>query len=143
MKARPRPRSSAIVLAAALGLAACARPAAPPPPPLPPGAAQVRVLTYNVNYGLAGDPATLAAFRDAGADLVLLQETTTAWERVLRGALSAQYPHMVFRHHGGAGGQGMLSRLPVRTVEFYPPAGDGWFPAGASSSKPTSARCRR
>jgi endonuclease/exonuclease/phosphatase family metal-dependent hydrolase len=90
----------------------------------------VRVLTYNVNYGLAGDADTLAAIVGTGADLILLQETTPAWERILRRALSAQYPHMTFHHRGGAGGQAMLSRLPVRAVEFYPPAGEGWFPAG-------------
>jgi hypothetical protein len=41
-----------------------------------PGEPHVRVLSWNVNYGLAGCPQAVAAIRAAGADLVFLQETT-------------------------------------------------------------------
>jgi endonuclease/exonuclease/phosphatase (EEP) superfamily protein YafD len=111
----------------ATGLLACA--GAPAERPTVPRGPAVRLLTYNVNFGLAGDPETLAAIRDARADLVLLQETNAAWEQTLRQALSADYPFVAFKHRGGAGGLAVLSRLPLVETEFLPPAGDGWFPA--------------
>jgi endonuclease/exonuclease/phosphatase family metal-dependent hydrolase len=89
----------------------------------------VRVLTYNVNFGIAGDSDTVAAIRDADADLVLLQETNSAWERSLRASLSGEFPQMIFKNRGGAGGLAVLSRLPILEVELIAPAGDGWFPA--------------
>jgi endonuclease/exonuclease/phosphatase (EEP) superfamily protein YafD len=117
------------VAALVVAASACA-PRVAPALPSPVDGGEVRLLTYNVNFGLAGDPETLAAIRDAGADLVLLQETNPGWERALRAALSSRYPHMSFRHEGGAGGLAVLSRLPVQLWEVYPPTGDGWFPAG-------------
>jgi endonuclease/exonuclease/phosphatase (EEP) superfamily protein YafD len=117
-----------VLVAAALSVAAgCA---GPPPAARPaPTSPLVRVLTYNVNFGIAGDPETIAAIRAANADLVLLQETNVAWERSLRAALAAELPHMAFRHRGGAGGMAVLSRLPLLETEFLSPNGDGWFPA--------------
>jgi endonuclease/exonuclease/phosphatase (EEP) superfamily protein YafD len=113
---------------AALALACAARPVAAPKPP-PAGTPVLRLLTYNVNYGIPGDEETVAAIRDARADLALLQETNDAWERALRPALSRELPHMVFKHRVGAGGMAVLSRLPLVETEFLPPTGDGWFPA--------------
>ena len=116
-------------LAASAALApGCAQPPAARRPAAVAGPV-VRLLTYNVNYGIAGDPETVAAIRDADADLILLQETNVAWERALRAALAAQLPHMAFRHRGGAGGMAVLTRLPLVETEFIPPSGDGWFPA--------------
>ncbi len=115
-----------------VGLAAmaggCARPPAAEHPARPNGPS-VRVLTYNVNFGIAGDSATIAAIRDADADLVLLQETNAAWERALRASLSGELPQMIFKNRGGAGGLAVLSRLPILEVELIAPAGEGWFPA--------------
>jgi endonuclease/exonuclease/phosphatase (EEP) superfamily protein YafD len=89
----------------------------------------VRLLTYNVNFGIPGDPATIAAIRDADADLVLLQETNAAWERSLRTSLSGELPQMIFKNRGGAGGLAVLARIPILEVELIAPAGEGWFPA--------------
>jgi endonuclease/exonuclease/phosphatase (EEP) superfamily protein YafD len=86
-------------------------------------------MSYNVNYGLAGDPEGIAAIRDGGADLVVLQETTAAWERALRPALADLYPHMAFRHCCGAGGLAFLSRFPLAEQRYLPPTEEGWFPA--------------
>jgi endonuclease/exonuclease/phosphatase (EEP) superfamily protein YafD len=95
-----------------------------------PGAAPaVRVMTYNVNFGIPGDPPTVAAIAAGKADVVFLQETTDAWEQSLHAALGAQYPTMYFRHWSGAGGLGVLSRLPVVSTELIRPEGEGWFPA--------------
>src|SRR5258705_5225817 len=63
----------------------------------------LRMMTYNVNFGGAGMELALAAIAEADADLVCLQETTPAWEQELRGALAGIYPRMEFRHTGGAG----------------------------------------
>jgi endonuclease/exonuclease/phosphatase (EEP) superfamily protein YafD len=95
--------------------------------PATPGAPELVVLTYNVNFGLDGDPATVAAIRRSGADVVFLQETTPGWERELR-ALRAIYPRQAYRHDRGAGGLAVLSKLPFRQLEYLPsPA--GWFAA--------------
>jgi endonuclease/exonuclease/phosphatase (EEP) superfamily protein YafD len=85
-------------------------------------------MTYNVNYGLGGDPEAIAAIAAADADLVLLQETTPEWERALRAALADRYSHMAFRHCCGAGGLAVLSRLPLAERE-YVHSEAGWFPA--------------
>jgi endonuclease/exonuclease/phosphatase (EEP) superfamily protein YafD len=90
----------------------------------------LRVLTYNVNYGLAGDEATIDAIRAADADVVVLQETTPGWEERLREALSGRFPHMLFRHSSGAGGLAVLSRFPLHDLDYETlddPA--SWFPA--------------
>ncbi|HLT39651.1 MAG TPA: endonuclease/exonuclease/phosphatase family protein [Enhygromyxa sp.] len=96
-------------------------------------ALELSVLSYNVNYGLAGDPSGLAAILDAGTDLVLLQETTPEWEQALRGsvAVTETWPHLHFHHCCGAGGLAILSRWPVAELEILDPPNDpdAWFPA--------------
>lgn len=87
------------------------------------------VLTYNVNYGLAGDPPTTEAIRSANADMAFLQETTEAWEQHLRAELSSVYPHMAFKHCCGAGGLAVLSKRPIQPAEVIEPTEGGWFPA--------------
>ena len=91
------------------------------------------MLSYNVNYGLAGDPSGLAAIVDAHVDVVLLQETTPEWEQALRSseAVNAAWPHIRFHHCCGAGGLAILSRWPIEALEILePPVGpDAWFPA--------------
>jgi len=93
-----------------------------------PGEPFVRILSWNVNYGLAGDPQAIAAIRASEADLVFLQETTPEWEAALRGELADAYPCMAFREGPGAGGQAVLSRWPFAEADFLPPV-HGWFPA--------------
>jgi len=102
-----------------------------PPPAAPPADADLVVATYNVNFGLAGDPATLAAIRATRADVVLLQETTPAWEAAIRRALGRRYPHIRFLHSSEwpAGGMGILSRFPVESPLGVSPSAIGFFPA--------------
>lgn len=94
---------------------------------------ELTVVSYNVNYGLAGDAQTLAAVLDVDADVVLLQETTAEWEQVLRASsqLHERWPHANFHHCCGAGGLAVLSRWPIDTFEILepPPDPDAWFPA--------------
>jgi len=117
------------LLVCGLSLLACrgAPPALLGSPPA--DAPALRVATYNVNFGLSGDAATAAAIARLDADVVLLQETTEGWERTLRPLLSARYPDMRFWHARGAGGMGLLARVPVEAAELLPPEGQGWFPA--------------
>ncbi len=98
-------------------------------PRLPtPGRASIKVMTYNVNFGLAGDDETAAAI-DGWADLVLLQETNEQWERALRKRLAKSYPYMAFRHCCRAGGLAVLSKHPFEQKEYIEPQAGGWFPA--------------
>ena len=122
-------RLSGAIVAAFVGSGACS--SAPPRAARAPirGQATLTVMTYNVNYGLAGDDDTLRAITEQQADIVLLQETTPAWEAVLRGALGERYPHVAFRHCCGAGGMAVLSRFPFRERDYLEPPEGGWFPA--------------
>lgn len=117
---------AAVCIAAGTLLGACAAPKSPRPPAR--GEPTLSVLSYNVNYGMAGDPETLAVIRRANADLVLLQETTELWEAALRGELATLYPHMSFRHCCGAGGLGVLSKTRFSEHEYFA-APQAWFPA--------------
>lgn len=110
-------------------LASCAT-APPRRPPVPERSTppDLTVMTYNVNFGLAGDEATLDAIRDGGTDVVLLQETTEEWQASIDARLADEYPTRLFRHCCRAGGLAVLSRYPVRDMEVLPPR-EGWFPA--------------
>jgi len=105
----------------------CFKPSRQPQVP-PAGMAYITVLTYNVNFGLGGDPEGLQAIEDIDADVVFLQETTPEWEQAIRQRLAGRYPHMAFRHCCGAGGLAVLSKLPV-TPREYERSKAGWFPA--------------
>ncbi len=117
----------ALVLWSVLLVAGCGTPKRPARLPTD-DRPHVKVMTYNVNYGLAGDPATLAAIGDPWADIVLLQETTDSWEAAIVDSLGHRYPHRAFHHCCGAGGLGVLSRYPW-TEEEVLEAEAGWFPA--------------
>jgi endonuclease/exonuclease/phosphatase family metal-dependent hydrolase len=106
---------------------ACA-PAAAPASRVTPGAPSLTLASYNINFGLAGDEETLEAIGRIGADVVFLQESTPAWERVIQGRWRSRYPRMEFRHSPGAGGLAVLSRFPVTSIRYLLPKGD-WFPA--------------
>ena len=92
------------------------------------GGPTLKVMTYNVNFGIAGDAETIRTIRDSDADVVFLQETNPVWEWELKATTAELYPHRAFHHWGGAGGLGVLSRLPVEDGGLIPPEGDGWFP---------------
>jgi endonuclease/exonuclease/phosphatase (EEP) superfamily protein YafD len=94
-----------------------------------PAQPQLRLLTYNVNFGLAGDPAAVATIRSTGADVVLLQETTPRWEAAIREGLGDVYPTIAFVDRPAAGGMGILSRFPFEESEVLEPPAEGWFPA--------------
>lgn len=88
-------------------------------------------MTFNVNFGIAGDSSTIAGMRESGADLVLLQETTESWERVIRKELADVYAYMDFRHCCGAGGLAILSKGALLENRYFEARSEknGWFPA--------------
>jgi endonuclease/exonuclease/phosphatase family metal-dependent hydrolase len=113
-----------------LTAAACSTPQLPRQPNA--GEPTLRVLSYNVNYGLADDdgaePSTLRAIVEADADVIFLQETTPSWAAALRAHLAGAYPHMAFHDAGhGPAGLAVLSRLPVEEHDVLPAV--TWFPA--------------
>src|SRR4051812_25684565 len=90
----------------------------------------LRLMTYNVNYGNRDVANTLDAIASEDADIVLLQEITTEWQRALADRFATQYPVQVFRIHSrAAGGLAVLSKVPVKTEEVLPCPERGWFPA--------------
>ena len=87
-----------VVSAAAIASAGCAR--APTRQPRAPAAASaaLRVMTYNVNFGIPGDAPTIAAIDAGRADVVFLQEINPAWERALRARFAGRVPaHVLSR----------------------------------------------
>ena len=111
----------------ALALAACVT---SPPTPNPAGRDyDLRVLTYNVNFGLSGDAAGVAAVAGVQADVVLLQETNPGWETAFVSALGDRYPYHRFDPPGAwaAGGMGILSTYPIESIEQLPTNGGLFF----------------
>lgn len=104
-----------------VGCAATRPPAVPTAPP------DLRVATYNVNFGLAGDPETLAAVTATAADCVFVQEATAEWAARFR-ELRGEWPHQAHLDRPGAGGLAILSRFPFDASEVVESA-VGWFPA--------------
>lgn len=88
----------------------------------------LRVMSYNLNFGLAGDPDGAAAITRGAADVVMLQEANEGWEAALVAALP-QYAHHRFEApiDWPAGGMGILSRYPIRSIETLPPSAGGLF----------------
>ena len=95
-----------------------------------PNATRLRVMTYNVNFGLEGDRQGIDAIVSADPDLVFLQETTPAWEKALIGRLGIAYPHHRFEHTHNewlAGGLGVLSRWPILKIDTLTEGGGPFF----------------
>jgi endonuclease/exonuclease/phosphatase (EEP) superfamily protein YafD len=86
------------------------------------------ILTYNVNWG--GPEPNLAAeiIKKSGAEIVCLQETTSAWEGFLRTNVANDYPFMDFRSSPNrmGGGLAFLSKTPMEEIA-YVPSNTGWF----------------
>lgn len=118
------------LLLTSLLLAGCA---ARPAPAAPRSTATLTVASYNLNYGLAGDAATLAALRATDADVLVLQEVSDAWAATLDRALRDRWPHRcVARSDWPAGGGSIRSRFPLEGCARSP-SPSGWFPALAAT----------
>jgi len=117
-------RPVAVVLATLSLACAAAEPA--PSSEVGPG---IVLVSWNVNYGLRGDPEVVALIEELDGDVVLLQECTPALEHALGAsrAVRQRYPHARFHDREGPGGLAVLSRFPIVTDELLPEV--TWFPA--------------
>lgn len=97
--------------------------------PAAPAATQLRILSYNMNFGVAGDHLGVDAVASANADLVFLQETNDAWEEALLAKLGTRYPHHRFTppRDWPAGGMGVLSTVPIVSIDELPTHGGMFF----------------
>lgn len=96
-----------------------------------PGSAQLVVLSYNVNYGVAGDASTVTLIAESGANVVFLQETTPRWQAAIEERTRDLFPYQYWRDPSGgylAGGSAILSQWPLREMETSPSPVD-WFEA--------------
>jgi len=87
----------------------------------------LRVMSYNVNFGVAGDPAAVAAIASAKPQIVLLQETNEVWEQTLVAGSSYKHHRFAPPKELPAGGLGVLSRYPIVTIEELPSVGGPFF----------------
>lgn len=95
----------------------------------PASARALRVVSYNVNFGLDGDAAGVEAIARVDPDVVFLQETTPAWQHALVAGLGARLPHHRFDPSDSwpAGGLGVMSRFAIVSAETLPSAGGPFF----------------
>lgn len=87
-----------------------------------------RLLSFNVNFGLAGDLETLQAIGTSGADIIFLQETNSDWQVAIEEKYKFRYAVRRFRHCCNAGGLAVLSRFEIIEQEYLKNS-VGWFPA--------------
>jgi len=92
----------------------------------PPAANQLRVMSYNVNFGIAGDESSVDAIAAAGADIVFLQETNARWQKALA---RLHYRHTRFTdpYDWPAGGMGLLSKFPIVSLQHLENGGGPFF----------------
>jgi endonuclease/exonuclease/phosphatase family metal-dependent hydrolase len=101
-----------------------------PAPARADAASALRLMTFNVNYGNPRPAEALEAIEKADVDVVLLQEITSEWKRLLSARFAKDYPHQVYRIHSrAAGGLAVLSKVPITAEEVLPAPDRGWFPA--------------
>jgi endonuclease/exonuclease/phosphatase family metal-dependent hydrolase len=90
----------------------------------------LRLMTYNVNYHNPDPASALDSIERADVDIVLLQEVTFEWKRILEARFAKSYPHSIYRiHTRAAGGLAVLSKFPIQAEELFPSPERGWFPA--------------
>lgn len=94
----------------------------------------LRVATYNLNFGLAGETTTTDAVLALEVDVLLLQEANAAWEDTLAPRLRERFPHQrwIDAEQYPAGGIAILSRYPLHDVARSESI-LGWFPALAAT----------
>ena len=99
-----------------------------PEPNFRPAEPNLKVVTYNVNFGFVQSQNVTDFLIDANADIVCLQETHSYWETSIKQALGGIYPYSVFEAWSGAGGIAILSKQSLRNIKLIEPSA-GWFPA--------------
>ena len=88
----------------------------------------LRIITYNINWGVANPQNVIDYIVGSNADIICLQETHRYWEAILSTNLKNLYQYCVFKEWPGAGGMAIMSRYELHNVTLIKPV-DGWFPA--------------
>lgn len=89
-----------------------------PHPSYPPRGPGLRVMTVNVQFGLADVDRVVELVEDEDVDVLGVQELTPAFDEALRAAgLEDVLPYGVVEPAGGGSGAGLYSRFRVRPVE--------------------------
>jgi len=89
-----------------------------PRPSSPPTGPTLRVMTVNVQFGLADAERVVRLVRDREVAVLGVEELTPAFDEALREAgLDALLPYDHVEAVGGAEGTGLYSRYPVRPVD--------------------------
>ena len=118
---RRGPAATAAVAAAALGAVVRSRKIPRPQP----GACgpMLRVLTLNLYFGRADAEVVVARVRQAGADVLFVQELTAdAVTRLKQAGLDDLMPHTQLELKGGSRGSGIYSRFPLGEGPAVPPS---------------------
>lgn len=93
----------------------------PHPSPAPRGP-HLRVMTANVQFGLADPDVVVRLAREHDIDVLAVQELTPAFhEQLLAAGLDEQLPHRVVDTRYGASGAGLYSRHPAEAVDHPVP----------------------
>jgi endonuclease/exonuclease/phosphatase (EEP) superfamily protein YafD len=79
--------------------------------------ATVRVATFNLFVGNRNMPAAVAALREAGPDLLGLQEVSPEWGKAI-GGLASTYPYTAVYPEPGCFGAALFSRFPITRQRF-------------------------
>jgi endonuclease/exonuclease/phosphatase family metal-dependent hydrolase len=125
---RRGPAATATVAAATLGLLVGSRELARPQPAA--GGPRLRVLTLNLFVGRADADAAVALVRQAGPDVLFVQELTDeAVTRLKQAGLEDLMPHTQLDLRGGPRGSGSYARYPL---------GEGPVMAPAHAAQPTA-----
>jgi vancomycin resistance protein VanJ len=85
----------------------------------PPNSEQFTLLTYNINLAPPDIHSIADDIRNIDADIVAIQELTPRSADVLETALSTEYPYRAFHAVVGFHGQGILSKYPIVSDEFW------------------------
>ncbi len=93
----------------------------------------LRVVSYNINWREGSwkknnRQSTVKAIKTVHADVLLLQETTAAWEKLLNRKLRRRFRYYRYTHIPNGGGLAIFSRYPILSSQLIP-AKDGWYPA--------------
>ena len=98
--------------------------------PLPVFTGRVSVLSYNVQTTREPSVETEQVIREADADVVCLQEVSSAWHGFLWPRLRDTYPAALHRDfRDGYGGLAFYSKYPLRDIQYLPPPDGAWYPA--------------
>lgn len=122
-----------LILAACLSLSGCCNSRINYQNLSPKPKGSVRVVTYNLNYDRSGrdhrDPMrSIHAMEVIHADILLLQETTLKWEKLILKSFARYYKYHQFYERADGGGMAILSRYHIKSLHLIKPP-IGWHTA--------------